>query len=85
MVSKMVLASERPQEIDHFLLLLRSKTFEMFDHPICLAAAAPMISDGLHQVGGPSIVEKEDALPNPPQRSGSELVRTGATLRDAIG
>jgi hypothetical protein len=85
MVFKMVLSSERPQEIDDFLLLLRSQPVEMFDDPICLAATAPMILDGLHQVGGPSIVEEEDALPDAPERSGSELVGTGATLCDAIG
>ena len=57
----------------------------MFDDAICLAATAPMILDGLHQVGGPSIVEEEDALPDAPERSASELVGTGAALCDAIG
>jgi hypothetical protein len=57
----------------------------MFDDPICLAATAPMILDGLHQVGGPSIVEEEDALPDAPERSGSEFIGSSATLCDAIG
>ena len=57
----------------------------MLDDPICLAAVAPVIPDGLHQVGRPSIVQEEDALSDAPQRSGSELVRASATLRDAVG
>ena len=76
---------ERPQEINEFLLLLSSQPIEMFDDLVCLAAKTLVISDSLHQVGRPSIVEEEDALSDAPQRSSSELVRAGATLRDAVG
>jgi hypothetical protein len=57
----------------------------MFDDLICLAAKALVIPDGFQQVGRPSIMEKEDALPDAPERSGSELVGACGTLRDAVG
>src|SRR5260370_11536116 len=57
----------------------------MFDDLICLAATALVISDGFHQVSRASIMEEEDALSDAPERSGSELVGAGPTLRNAIG
>ena len=57
----------------------------MFDDLICLAAKALVIPDGFQQVGRPSIMEKEEALSDAPERSGSELVGAGTTLRDAVG
>jgi hypothetical protein len=82
---KTLVSLERTQEIDDFLLLLSSERIEMLDYFICLAANAPVISDGLHEVGRSSVMEEEDALSDAPERSGSELVRAGATLRDAVG
>ena len=82
---KTLFSLERPQEIDDVLLLLSSQPIEMFDDLICLAANAPVISDGFHKVGRPSIMEEENALSNAPKRSGPELVRASATLRDAVG
>jgi hypothetical protein len=76
---------ERPQEIDEFLLLLSSQPIEIFDDLVCFAAVALVISDGLHQIGCPSVMEKEDALSDAPERSGSELVGSGAALGDAVG
>src|SRR5712691_1353567 len=76
---------KRPQEINDVLLLLSSQPIETFDDLICLAAITLVISDGFHQVGRPSIVEEEDALSDAPERSGSELVGAGTTLRDAVG
>jgi len=78
-------ALERPQEINDFLLLLSSQPSEMFDDLICFAATALVISDGVHQVGRPSIVEEEDALSDAPEGSCAEFVGAGATLRDAVG
>ena len=75
---------KRPQEINDVLLLLSSHPIETFDNLICLAAIALVISDGFHQVGRPPIMEEEDALSDAPERSGSELVRAGATLRDSV-
>ena len=49
-----------------------------------LATGALVVLDSFHQVGGASVVEEEDALPNTPERSGSELIGAGATLRDAV-
>ena len=82
---KTLFSLEGPQEINDFLLLLSSQSSEIFDDLICLAAIAPVISDGFHQVGRPPIMEEEDALSDAPERSGSELVGAGATLRDSVG
>src|SRR5271163_4449230 len=57
----------------------------MLDYFICLAANAPVIEDGLHEVDRSSVMQEEDALSDAPKRSGSELVGTGATLRDVVG
>src|ERR1700676_1023483 len=40
--------------------------------------------DSLDQVARSSIMEEEDALPDTPQRSCSELIGACATLRDAV-
>ena len=82
---RVLFSLQRTQEIDDFLLLLSSQPIEMFDDPICLAAKALVISDGFHKVGRPAIMEEENALSNAPKRSGPELVRASATLRDAVG
>src|SRR5260221_6554905 len=76
---------KRPQEINDVLLLLSSQPIETVDDLICLAAITLVISDGCHQVGRSSIMEEEDALSDAPERSGSELVGAGTTLRDAVG
>jgi hypothetical protein len=76
---------ERPQEIDNFLLFLSAQLIETFDDLICLAATAPVSSDGVYQVGGPSVMEEEDTLTDAPEGSCSELVGAGAALRDAVG
>src|SRR5262249_45449367 len=76
---------KRPEEINDVLLLLSSQPIETFDDLICLAAIALVISNDFHQVGRPSIMEEEDALSNAPERSGSEFVGAGTTLRDAVG
>src|ERR1700733_3196324 len=41
--------------------------------------------DSLHQVGGATVMQEEKTLPESPQRSGAELVGSGAALADAIG
>ena len=40
--------------------------------------------DGLQQIACPSVVKEKDSLSHTPERSGSELVGTGTSLRDAI-
>ena len=57
----------------------------MFDNFICLAATALVISDGIYQVGRPSIMEEEDALSDAPERSGSELVGARSALGNTVG
>ena len=76
---------ERPQKINNFLLFPVVQLIEMFDDLICLAAGALVISDSVYKVGSPSIMQEEDALSEAPEGSGSELVRAGGALRDAVG
>ena len=75
---------ERPQEIDDLLLLLSAQLVEAFDDLIRLAATAPVISDGVNEVGGSSVMEEEDTLPDAPEGSCPELVGSGAALRNAV-
>ena len=82
---RVLFSLERPQEIDDLLLLLSAQLVEAFDDPIRLAATAPVISDGVYQVGGSSVMEEEDTLSNAPEGSCPELVGSGAALRDAVG
>jgi len=63
---------ERTQKIDDFLLLLSSQPIEMFDDLICLAGTALVISDSVHEVGGPSVMQEEDALSDAPEGSCAE-------------
>lgn len=65
-------------------MLLFGQPIEMFDDPIGLAAHAVMITDGTQKVGGASVVEKENALPGAPERSGAKLVLARGSLRDAV-
>src|SRR5271167_4978232 len=57
----------------------------MFDDLICLTATAPVSSDGVYQIGRPSVMKEEDTLSDAPKGSSSELVGAGAALRDAVG
>src|SRR5215467_796711 len=73
---------QRSQEVEKVLLLLCFQFTEMFDDGVCLAAFALVSVDRLQQIAGPSVMKEKDTLPYTPKRSGSELVRTGAALRD---
>jgi hypothetical protein len=57
----------------------------MVDDLIGFAAVALVGLDGLDQVGRASIMQKEDALSDAPQRSRSEFVWASAALRNPIG
>ena len=74
-----------PQEIEDVLLVLVLEMIVVLDDFVRLAARALVVLDGFHQIGGASVMEKEDALPKPPERSGSKLIRAGAPLGDAVG
>lgn len=76
---------EGAQKINDLLLFLNGQLIEMVDDPIGLAAFALVSPDGLNQVGRPSVMEKEDALSDAPERGGSELIRAGGALGDAVG
>ena len=54
------------------------------DDLICLAALALVGFDRFHQIACPSVMEEKDALPDTPERSGSELIGARAALRDAV-
>ena len=75
---------ERPQEIDDFLLFPSAQFVEMLNDLICLTATAPVSSNGVNQVGGPSVMEEEDTLSDTPEGSCPEFVGTGAALGDAV-
>lgn len=75
---------ERAQEIDDVLLLRNARPVETLDDRACLAATAIVSLNRLDQIRRSSVVQEEDALPNAPQRSGSKLIWTRATLRDAV-
>ena len=51
---------------------------EMLNNLICFTATALVISNGVYQVGGPSVMEEEDALSDTPEGGGSEFVGTRA-------
>jgi hypothetical protein len=78
-------ALEGTQKVDDFLLFLNGQLIEMVDDPIGLAASALVSPDGLNEVGRASVMEKEDALSDAPQRGGSEFVRASGALGDAVG
>ena len=67
------------------LLLLSAQTVEMFDDPVGLASFALVGADGLHQIGRAAVMEEEDALPDAPQRSGSEFIGSGTAMCNAVG
>src|SRR5258708_30520795 len=68
---------ERAQEVDDVLLLLSGELIETLHDFICLAIAAPVGLDSLHQIASPSVVEEKDALPDTPSRAGRKP--TGAS------
>ena len=75
---------QRPQEVDDVLPLLRLQPVEPLDDPICLARLASVCLDSLDQVGRSPVVKQEDALPDTPERGGSELIGPSAALRDPV-
>ena len=57
---------------------------EALNDSIGLATRTLVLFYSLHQAACPSVMKEKDALPDTPERGGSELVGTGATLRDAV-
>lgn len=62
------LVLKRAQKVDDVLLLFDAKPVKTLDDLIRLAAAATVGFDGLDEVGCPAIVEKENTLPEAPER-----------------
>ena len=77
-------SSERPQEVDDVLLLLRVQTVEVVDDLICLALAALVIFDRLNQIARPPVMHEKDPLTDAPERGCSELIGACGALRDAV-
>jgi len=75
---------ERPQEVDDVLLLPSVQLIETVDDLTCLAIAALVSFDSLHQIACPPVMKEKYSLPNAPERSCSELIRARGTLRDAV-
>jgi hypothetical protein len=70
--------------VDDVLSVLSFQSVETFDHSRCLAAWTSVKFNSLHQIACAPVMEEEQALPNTPQRSCSELIGARATLRDAV-
>lgn len=77
-------SSERPQKIDHLLLLLHTQPLKMLNHPIGLAPFAPMLPNRFHQIARSPIVQEKHPLPNSPQRRRPKLIWPRAALRNPI-
>ena len=54
------------------------------DDLICFRTIACVRLDGLQKVIGSSVVKEENTLTQPPQRCGTELIRSGIALGNAI-
>ena len=80
---------QRPEEIENVLLLVLAEAVEVLDDFACLGrveqAPALVRPDRLQQIRGSPIVQEEQALPQPPQRRGSELPRTCLPLGHPVG
>jgi hypothetical protein len=57
---------ERAQKDQQVLLLRRSETPEVVDDAIRFRALAVVLVDSIQQIAGPAVVQKEDALSEPP-------------------
>src|SRR2546428_10575924 len=76
---------QRAQEVQNVLLLALPEVVEVSHHRIRFGAIAAVRLDRHREVGGPPVMQEEDALSQSPQRRGAELPRTGLPLRDAVG
>ena len=64
--------SEQAQDIQNRLLVGHPEIVECIDDGVRFRAIGPMRLDGLVQIAGPAIVQKEDSLSNSPQRGRAE-------------
>ena len=75
---------ERAQKVDDVLLLPGVELVELLDDLIRLAAMTPVGLERVDQVRRSPVMEEEDALPDAPERSGSELIGACGALGDAV-
>src|SRR5262245_1368338 len=82
---------QRAQKVQQILLGRIDEAVEVVDDRIGLGClvdgvrGAAMLPNRLHEIARTAVVQEEDALPETPQRRGSELVAARATLRYVIG
>ena len=76
---------QRAQEIQQILLLAFRQSVKIPDDGVGLGARTGVILDGLQQIGSSPIMQKEQTLAQPPERSRTELVWSRTPLRYSIG
>lgn len=77
--------SERAQEVQEILLLLRAQAAEeVVDDDVGFRARTGVFSNGIEEIGGTAIVQEENTLTEAPERRRTELVWTSSALRDAV-
>jgi hypothetical protein len=57
---------QRSQKIENVLLLTLCELLEVIDHTVGLRSVALMLSDRRQQIGGPTVVQEENALSQSP-------------------
>src|SRR6267378_4132318 len=80
----LLLALQRPQEVQDVLLAAFAQVVEVRDYAIRFGTVARMFANGALQVRSPSVVQKEHPLPEAPQWGGAELPRTRLALADSV-
>src|SRR5260370_7420440 len=75
---------QRAQEINQVLLIPGAQIEEIVHHAIRLAALTGMEPDPLNQVPAPSLVQKESALTDTPQRCRTEFVQSRRALGNPV-
>src|SRR5437867_10913634 len=82
---------EAAQEVQKILLLVLVEVVEVIDDGVRLRRSESQVPGALvglnrlEQIIRPSVVQEEDALSQPPERRGQELVALGLPLEDIVG
>src|SRR3974390_1378848 len=77
-------ASQRAQVVQQRLLVVDGQQTEVLNHLVGFRSLTLMLVDGHCQVIGTPVMQEEDALSDPPQRSSAELAAIRATLRNSV-
>jgi hypothetical protein len=80
--------SEGAKEIENILLLMRREVIEKRNDIVGLRAVAGVLLNSMDEPAilgaGSAIMQKEDALPQTPERRGTELIGPCRSLRNVI-